>query len=63
MRRLLIPLGLIVFAFGVLFLLQGLGYVRWPASSFMIGRQAWIDRGAVIAVIGLVLVLAGRRRR
>ena len=39
LRRALAGLGLLIAAFGALFLLQGLGIVRWPASSFMIGRQ------------------------
>jgi hypothetical protein len=63
MRRGLMVLGLLVAAFGILFLLQGLNIIRWPASSFMLGRQAWIDRGAVIAVVGLALVLVARRLR
>jgi hypothetical protein len=61
MRRGATILGWLVAAFGVLFLLQGLNVVRWPAESFMLGRQAWVDRGAVIAALGLGLVLAARR--
>ena len=63
MRRGLTLLGLVVAAAGVLFILQGLNVVRWPASSFMLGQQAWIDRGAAIAVVGLALVLVARRWR
>ena len=61
MRRAATIIGLVVAAFGALFLLQGLNVVRWPAESFMLGRQAWVDRGAVIAALGLGLVLAARR--
>ena len=61
MRRAVTISGLTVAAFGALFLLQGLDVVRWPAESFMLGRQAWVDRGAVIAALGLGLVLAARR--
>ena len=61
MRRAVTVLGVLVAAFGALFLLQGLNVVRWPAESFMLGRQAWVDRGAVIAALGLGLVLAARR--
>jgi hypothetical protein len=62
-RRLLVTGGLVVAAFGLLFLLQGLGVVRWPASSFMIGAKVWVTWGSAIMVIGLGLVLIGRRLR
>jgi len=63
LRRSLIVVGLLMAAMGLLFLGQGLGYVRWPASSFMIDQSPWITRGAVLAVLGLGLVLIGRRMR
>ena len=63
LRRLLTALGVVVAAFGLLFLLQGLGIVRWPSSSFMLGRHEWVTRGAVTAVIGLGLILLARRLR
>ena len=59
-RRLLTGLGLFIAAFGVLFLLQGLSVVRWPADSFMIGRQTWVDNGAGMVVVGLGCVLLAR---
>ena len=62
-RRLLVMGGLVVAVFGLLFLLQGLGIVRWPASSFMIGAKVWVTWGSAITVIGLGLVLIGRRLR
>lgn len=61
MRRVVAAIGCVVAAFGALFLLQGLNVVRWPADSFMLGRQAWVDRGAVVAALGLGLILASRR--
>lgn len=63
MRRIVIALGLAIAAFGVLFLLQGLGIVHWPRSSFMLDQRVWVVRGAAIAVAGLLIVLAGRRLR
>lgn len=63
LRHILIAAGLVLAALGLLFIGQGMGYVRWPASSFMIDQSAWIDRGAVIASLGLVLVLVARRLR
>ncbi len=54
-------LGVVVTAFGVLFMLQGFDIVHWPASSFMLGRPVWVGRGVMIAVTGLLMILAGRR--
>jgi hypothetical protein len=62
-RPVLIAVGLVLAAFGLLFLLQGRGIVRWPSESFMIGDQVWVTYGTVIAVLGLVLILVGRRLR
>lgn len=62
-RRILIAVGLAAAAMGVLWICQGLGYVRWPASSFMIDRRPWVTRGAVLAVVGLVTILYARRLR
>ncbi|MBM3927604.1 MAG: hypothetical protein FJ335_03975 [Sphingomonadales bacterium] len=62
-RRILIVIGLAAFAMGMLWIGQGLGYVRWPRSSFMIDQRPWITRGAALAVLGLVMVLYARRSR
>jgi uncharacterized membrane protein len=63
MRTLLLIVGVAALAMGLLWIGQGLGYIRWPASSFMIGDQTWSARGSILAVGGLLLILAGRRRR
>ena len=55
--------GLVLAACGILFLLQGRGIVRWPSESFMVGDQAWVNYGAVIAVLGLILIFVARRLR
>ncbi len=62
-RPILIAVGLVLAACGILFLLQGRGIVRWPSESFMVGDQAWESYGTAIAVLGLVLILVGRRLR
>lgn len=61
LRSVLTVVGTLVALIGLLFVGQGLGYVRWPASSFMIAQQAWVNRGAMIAVAGLAIVLFARR--
>jgi hypothetical protein len=62
-RAVLIWGGAAVALLGLLFLAQGLGYVRWPASSFMIDQRPWVIRGTIVAVVGLAMVLVGRRVR
>jgi hypothetical protein len=62
-RAILLTLGVLATLMGLLWIGQGLGYIHWPASSFMLDQRPWADRGAVLAVIGLLLVLVGRRLR
>ncbi|KQN26439.1 hypothetical protein ASE86_10035 [Sphingomonas sp. Leaf33] len=59
----LLVIGLLATAMGLLWMGQGLGYVRWPQSSFMIDQRPWVLRGSVLAVVGLVVVLYARRLR
>jgi hypothetical protein len=55
--------GVIVLAFGALFTLQGAGVVHWPPESFMINQREWTERGIVVALIGLALILTAWRIR
>ena len=63
MRRALVVIGTLCALVGLLWIGQGLGYIHWPASSFMLDQRPWADRGAAVAVLGLVLILAARRIR
>lgn len=63
MRIVLTIIGLLAAAMGLLWIGQGLGYVRWPASSFMIDQSPWVTRGAILAAVGLLVVLLARRLR
>ena len=56
-------LGVIVTAAGVLFALQGSGVVHWPASSVMLGDTSWTEYGIVIALMGVALMLTAHRIR
>lgn len=60
-RRIILAVGVIAALMGGLWIGQGLGYIQWPRSSFMLQRTQWADHGAVLAVIGLVMVLVARR--
>jgi hypothetical protein len=61
MRKLLLILGLIALAIGLLWIGQGLGVINWPQSSFMIRQTQWAGYGAALAVLGLILVWQSRR--
>ena len=61
MKTLLLLIGVLALAAGLLFTGQGLGYVRWPAESFMIGRTNWVYYGGAIAILGLALIMVARR--
>jgi hypothetical protein len=62
MRTLLTLIGCLLLAMGLLWMGQGAGYIRWPASSFMISQTQWIYYGAAVAAFGLVIIVAAVRR-
>jgi hypothetical protein len=62
MRTAMLILGTFAVLMGLLWVGQGFGLVQWPASSFMIDQRPWVTRGALLAVVGLVLVAVSRRR-
>jgi hypothetical protein len=61
MKSLMLLIGIVVLAAGLLFIGQGSGLVPWPASSFMIRQSEWIYYGGAIAVIGILLIVFARR--
>ena len=61
LRTALLVIGVLMTLMGLLWIGQGLGYVMWPASSFMLQQKVWADYGAALAVTGLVVVLGARR--
>ncbi|MEE4206632.1 MAG: hypothetical protein V2I39_10075 [Erythrobacter sp.] len=46
---------------GLLWALQGLGIVMWPAGSFMLAQREWALYGGIAAAIGALLIWAGGR--
>ena len=66
LRTLLLVIGVLALLMGLLWVGQGLGLVHWPASSFMLDQRPWAFRGALLALVGLLLVLRAtvwRRRQ
>jgi hypothetical protein len=59
MRRIvLVVIGALVALAGIVFTLQGLGYV---SGSFMTGATVWAIIGPVVALVGLGIVALGFR--
>lgn len=54
-------LGVLLTLIGLVWMGQGSGYFPYPASSFMIDQSPWIWRGAMVAIVGLVLIFLARR--
>ena len=61
MRRLLLTVGLIALAIGLLWIGQGTGMVNWPKSSFMINEIQWAGYGAALSAVGLILIWQSQR--
>jgi hypothetical protein len=61
MRQLLLIVGFIALAIGMLWIGHGTGVIRWPQSSFMISQIQWAGYGAALAALGLILIWQGKR--
>jgi hypothetical protein len=62
MKIVMMIVGIAAVFMGLLWVGQGTGLVHWPASSFMLDQRPWATRGAILAIVGVVLVLLSRRR-
>ncbi|MBI5339127.1 MAG: hypothetical protein HZB45_15740 [Mycolicibacterium rufum] len=60
MRIGLVVVGIVVALFGLLFTLQGVGAV---GGSPMSNTTTWSVLGPIIAIVGVVVAVAGWRRR
>jgi hypothetical protein len=60
-RILAMILGALAIAAGLLFVGQGTGVVLWPADSFMLADRTWAIRGAVLAMVGGIVIWLARR--
>jgi hypothetical protein len=65
MRFILLIVGILLLAAGVIWAGQGLGYITYTPPgmhpSFMIGDKHWVYYGAGTAVVGLLLIMFSRR--
>lgn len=62
-RILVLIVGVIAVAMGLLWAGQGLGYVHWPAKgNFMLDQREWAVKGALLALLGVIAIWWSRRR-
>lgn len=62
-RIILTVIGVLAFLMGLVWMGQGTGVFPYPATSPMINQSPWIWRGALLAIVGIVVFLIGRRLR
>ena len=62
LKGVLAIVGIAAILVGGLWVLQGLDIVRWPASSFMLGDTTWTRNGAILAVVGAIMLWFARKR-
>ncbi len=55
-RGLMLGIATIAVPMGLLWAGQGMGWIAWPASSFMIGARIWTAIGLVLAAAGLAAI-------
>ena len=60
MRIALNVLGVLCLLSGCIWILQGINILP---GSFMTGQTKWAMYGALLAVVGIALLISGRRRR
>jgi hypothetical protein len=60
-RMLVLVVGILALLMGLLWVGQGMGVIRWPASSFMIDMRPWVLRGGRLAALGAALIWLSRR--
>ena len=62
MKTVLLIIGVVVLLMGLLWAGQGMGWIMWPETSFMLQDRKWVYIGAATGVLGLVLIGFARRR-
>jgi hypothetical protein len=63
LRIVLTIVGVLAVLMGLLWVGQGLGWIMWPASSFMLEKPDWSVKGAILAAVGLFAIFWAQRKR
>ena len=62
MKTILLIAGILLTLSGLLWAGQGMGWIMWPESSFMLADRKWAYIGGATALVGLALIFFARRR-
>ncbi len=62
MKTVLLIIGIVATLAGLLWAGQGMGWIMWPESSFMLADRKWAYIGGGTAIAGLALIFYSRRR-
>ncbi len=60
-RMLIMAIAVLAVLMGLLWIGQGLEIIKWPASSFMLADRLWAYNGAILAAVGLLVIVLLRR--
>jgi hypothetical protein len=60
LRWTVLGVGILLLLMGAVWIGQGTGFFPYPKESFMIDQRPWALRGAMLAVVGLVVILLSR---
>jgi hypothetical protein len=63
LKTVLSVVGVLATLLGLVWMGQGSGYFPYPSGNFMINQTPWIYRGAILAVVGVVVIVLSRRRK
>jgi hypothetical protein len=61
MRIAVAIIGALALAMGLLWIGQGMGWILWPKSSFMLNQPKWSWYGTVLAIAGMASLWIARR--
>ena len=62
MKTILLIVGILLLLSGALWAGQGMGWIMWPKSSFMLADMKWAYIGGATAIVGIALIFYARRR-
>ncbi len=60
-KTLITIVGVLAVLMGLLWIGQGLGIIMWPSSSFMLADRQWAYNGAILAAVGMLVIILVRR--
>ncbi len=60
-RMLVMAVAVFAIVAGLFFAAQGMGWIMWPADSFMLADRQWVYNGSIMAAVGFIVIVLLRR--